>query len=49
MEKKELKFYETPATEVVELDVSVALMAGSPVQGVDNQDDITGGNQNPGF
>ena len=49
MEKKELKFYETPATEVVELDVSVALMAGSPVQGVDNQDDITGGNQTPGF
>ena len=27
----------------------VALMAGSPVQGVDNQDDITGGNQTPGF
>jgi hypothetical protein len=49
MEKKELKFYETPTAEVVELDVSVALMAGSPIQGLDNPDDITGGNDNPGF
>ena len=30
MDKKELKFYEAPACEVVELKASVALMAGSP-------------------
>jgi hypothetical protein len=29
MDKKELKFYETPACEVVELKASVALLAGS--------------------
>ncbi len=29
MDKKELKFYETPACEVVELKSSVALLAGS--------------------
>lgn len=49
MDKKELKFYEAPAAEVVELNVSVALLAGSTVQGVDNPDDITGGNDHPGF
>ena len=30
MDKKELKFYEAPACEVVELKASVNLMAGSP-------------------
>ena len=49
MDKKELKFYDAPACEVVELKASAALMAGSPVEGVDNPDDITGGNANPGF
>ena len=29
MDKKELKFYEAPACEVVELKSSVALLAGS--------------------
>ena len=29
MVKKEMKFYEAPACEVVELKASVALMAGS--------------------
>ena len=29
MDKKELKFYETPACEVVELNAGVALLAGS--------------------
>ena len=29
MDKKELKFYEAPACEVVELNASVALLAGS--------------------
>ena len=30
MDKKELKFYETPAAEVVELEVEAQLLAGSP-------------------
>jgi len=30
MDKKELKFYEAPACEVVELNVTSALLAGSP-------------------
>lgn len=35
--------------EVVGLKASVALLAGSPVEGVDDPGDITGGNDNPGF
>jgi len=31
MDKKELKFYEAPACEVVELRVEGQLMAGSPI------------------
>ncbi len=49
MDKKELKFYEAPACEVVELNASVALLAGSVVEGVEDQDDLNGGNSNPGF
>lgn len=49
MDKKELKFYDAPACEVVELKASAALLAGSPVEGVDNPGDITGGNEEPGF
>ena len=49
MDKKELKFYEAPACEVVELNASVALLAGSNIEGVENQDDLNGGNDNPGF
>ena len=30
MDKKELKFYEAPACEVIEYDASCALLAGSP-------------------
>jgi hypothetical protein len=30
MDKKELKFYDAPACEVVELKASAALMQGSP-------------------
>ena len=30
MDKKDLKFYETPACEVVELNASTTLLAGSP-------------------
>ena len=29
MEKKELKFYETPVMEVVEMEAKVSLLAGS--------------------
>lgn len=41
MDKKELKFYEAPACEVVELKASVALLAGSSesdVPGVDTEE-----------
>lgn len=50
MDKKELKFYEAPAAEVVELEFKAQLLAGSgEVEGVDNPSDITGGNDDPGF
>ena len=38
MDKKELKFYEAPACEVVELKASVALLAGSKAEGVEEGD-----------
>jgi hypothetical protein len=47
MDKKELKFYEAPASEVVELKISAALLAGSPIEGVEDPDDLNGGNSNP--
>lgn len=49
MDKKELKFYEAPACEVVELEIDAQLLAGSPIEGVDDPDDLNGGNDNPGF
>jgi len=49
MDKKELKFYEAPACDVVELKASLALLAGSPIEGVDDPGDLNGGNDNPGF
>ena len=49
MDKKELKFYESPAAELVEMEVEVSLLAGSDVEGVDDQDDLNGGNDDPGF
>ena len=48
MEKKVLKMYEAPACEAVELKASATLLAGS-IQGVDDTDDLNGGNDNPGF
>ena len=33
MEKRELKFYEAPAVEVVELEAKVSLLAGSDDEG----------------
>ena len=44
MDKKELKFYEAPACEVVELNVVSTLLAGSTTEGVEDEGDITGGN-----
>lgn len=41
MDKKELKFYEAPATEVVELKVNAQLLAGS------NPDDPFDGSTEP--
>jgi len=34
MDKKELKFYESPAAEVVEMEVEVSLLAGSGGDGL---------------
>ena len=48
MDKKDLKMYEAPASEVVELNVVAPLLAGS-IEGVENTDDLNGGNDNPGF
>jgi len=43
MEKKELKFYEAPMTEVVGLKASVALLAGSSnAQGIHTENDDDG-------
>jgi len=39
MDKKELKFYEAPAMDVVELKASASLMAGSPVTTIETDDD----------
>ena len=49
MDKKELKFYAAPAGEVVELQLQGVLCASGDVEGVDNQDDLNGGNDDPGF
>ena len=49
MDKKELKFYEAPATEVVELKLEGFLCASDDVEGVDDPKDISGGNDDPGF
>lgn len=47
MEKKELKWYEAPACEVVELNVNAQLMAGSPTGG--GSEDIEDDKITPGF
>ncbi len=48
MGKKELKFYEAPASKVVELKLQ-GMLCGSPIQGIENTDDITGGNKDEEF
>ena len=47
MEKKVLKMYEAPASKVVELKLSATLLAGSPIEGVDDPGDLNGGNSTP--
>ena len=47
MDKKDLKFYEAPATEVVELNVEAQLLAGSPTGG--GSEDIDPEKIDPGF
>ena len=50
MDKKELKFYEAPTADVVELKTSVALMAGSPVEPTGGgSQDIPADDIEPGF
>jgi len=46
MEKKVLEMYEAPACKAVELKVQSALLVGSSgIDGLDEADDITGGNK----
>lgn len=47
MDKKELKFYETPASEVVELKLTSSILAGSPTGG--GSEDIDPEKIEPGF
>jgi len=49
MDKKDLKFYEAPTSEAVELKVEGYLCSASKIDGVEDTDDLTGGNDNPGF
>ena len=49
MDKKELKFYEAPACDVVELKLQGVLCGSGDVEGVEDPGDITGGNEDPGF
>ena len=48
MDKKELKFYESPACEAVELKLE-GMLCASKIEGVENPEDITGGNNDEEF
>ena len=48
MDKKDLKFYESPAAELVEMNVEGFLCA-SQIDGVEDPTDITGGNKDEEF
>ena len=43
MEKNQLKWYETPAMEVVELEAKISLLAGSG--GLDDEPQLPGGDE----
>ena len=47
MEKKVLKMYESPALDIVELEVKSSILAGSPTGG--GSDDIAPEDVDPGF
>ena len=47
MEKKDLKFYEAPAFEVVELEIESSILAGSPAGG--GSEEIKPEDVDPGF
>jgi len=49
MDKKDLKFYETPTVELVDAELEGFLCASGDIEGVENPDDLNGGNDNPGF
>ena len=49
MDKKDLKWYESPVMETVELEIEGFLCASGDIEGVENLDDLNGGNDNPGF
>ena len=49
MEKKDLKFYEAPELEVLDMEIEGSLLDASKIDGVDNLDDLNGGNDDPGF
>lgn len=38
MEKKELKMYEAPAVEIVEMEAAGAMLAGSKLEGTEKDD-----------
>ena len=44
MDKKELKLYEAPTSEVMEVKLQ-GILCTSTVEGLDDPNDITGGNQ----
>ena len=48
MDKKDLKFYVAPTSEAVELKME-GILCASKIDGVDNIDDLNGGNDDPGF
>ena len=48
MDQKDLKFYEAPTSEAVELKME-GILCASKIEGVDEIDDLNGGNSNPGF
>ncbi len=45
MNKKDLKMYETPACEVMEMEASVALLAGSNQSSAEDVSTETGGDE----
>lgn len=49
MEKKNFLFYETPEMEVLNMNAEGFFCASGDIEGVDNIDDLNGGNDDPGF